>query len=141
MNKCYLFNKIKTTRWVFPVKEINRLCNMTHIPHSCVIDSVKYLQIRNLSIIWWLQCEFRCKRYFSDYYHVSAMFSEMCTVCEKYPNTEFFLVHIFLYSVRIRVKTDKKKIRIWTLFTQWWVYLLMRFLKILLMRFQFATGL
>ena len=32
--------------------------------------------------------------------------------CEKCPNTEFFLVRIFLYS-------DRKKLRIWTLFTQW----------------------
>ena len=32
---------------------------------------------------------------------------------EKCPNTEFFFSHIFLYS-------DKKKLRIWTLFTQWW---------------------
>ena len=30
---------------------------------------------------------------------------------EKCPNTEFFLLRIFLYS-------DQKKIRIWTLFTQ-----------------------
>ena len=30
---------------------------------------------------------------------------------EKFPNTEFFLVRIFLYS-------DQKKLRIWTLFTQ-----------------------
>ena len=52
-------------------------------------------------------------------------------LCEKCPNTEFFLVHIFphsdrirrdtLYlsvSVRIREKTDQKKLRIWTLFTK-----------------------
>ena len=32
------------------------------------------------------------------------------TLREKCPNTEFFLVLIFLYS-------DQKKIRIWTLFT------------------------
>ena len=31
---------------------------------------------------------------------------------EKCPNTEFFLVRIFLYS-------DQKRLRIWTLFTQW----------------------
>ena len=38
---------------------------------------------------------------------------------EKCPNMEFFLVRIFLYSVRIiRENTDQKKIRIWTLFTQ-----------------------
>ena len=47
---------------------------------------------------------------------------------EKCPNTEFFLVCIFLYldwiwryteySVRIRKNADQKKFRIWTLFTQ-----------------------
>ena len=40
-------------------------------------------------------------------------------LCEKCPNTEFFLVSIFSYSVRIRENTDQKKLRIWTLFTQW----------------------
>ena len=38
---------------------------------------------------------------------------EMC------PNTEVFLVRIFLYSVRI--KEDQKKLRIWTLFPQCWI--------------------
>ena len=48
---------------------------------------------------------------------------------EKCLNTEIFLVRIFLhldwirrftpYSVRIRENTDQKKLRIWTLFTQW----------------------
>ena len=37
---------------------------------------------------------------------------------EKCPNTEFFLVRIFLYSVRIQENTNQKKLRIWTLFTQ-----------------------
>ena len=38
---------------------------------------------------------------------------------EKSPNTEFFPVFTFLYSVRIRENTDQKKLRIETLFTQW----------------------
>ena len=37
---------------------------------------------------------------------------------EKCPNTEFLLVSIFLYSVRIQENTDQKKLRIWTHFTQ-----------------------
>ena len=37
---------------------------------------------------------------------------------EKCPNTEFFLIHIFLYSVRMQENTDQKKLCIWTLFTQ-----------------------
>ena len=54
------------------------------------------------------------------------------TLREKYPNREFFLVRIFLYSewirrftqskspysVRIHGNTDQKKLGIWTLFTQ-----------------------
>ena len=50
---------------------------------------------------------------------------------EKCPNTGFFLVRVFphsdwirrdsisLYSVGMRRNTDQKKLRIWTLFTQW----------------------
>ena len=42
---------------------------------------------------------------------------------EKYRNTEFFLVRIFLYSDWIQENTDQKKLRIRTLFTQcsWWL--------------------
>ena len=38
---------------------------------------------------------------------------------ENYSSTEFFLVCIFPYSVRIRENTDQEKLGIWTLFTQW----------------------
>ena len=37
---------------------------------------------------------------------------------EKCPNTEFFPVRIFLYSVQIQENADQEKLRIWTLFTQ-----------------------
>ena len=37
---------------------------------------------------------------------------------EKCPNTKFFLVRIFLYSVRIQENTDQEKLHIWTIFTQ-----------------------
>ena len=53
------------------------------------------------------------------------------TLCEKCPNTEFFLVCIFYiqpeygglrskspHSVRIQENMDQKKLRIWTHFTQ-----------------------
>ena len=39
------------------------------------------------------------------------------SIREKCPNMEFFLVRFFL--VRIQEKTDQKKLRIWTIFTQW----------------------
>ena len=38
---------------------------------------------------------------------------------EKCPNMEIFLFYIFLYSVQIQENIDQKKLRIWTLFTQW----------------------
>ena len=41
------------------------------------------------------------------------------TLCEKCPYTEFFLFWIFPYSFRIWGKTKRKKLRIWTVFTQW----------------------
>ena len=40
------------------------------------------------------------------------------TLREKCPNTEFFLVSIFLYLDWIQENTDQKKLRIWILFTQ-----------------------
>ena len=40
------------------------------------------------------------------------------TLRKKCPNMEFFLIRIFLYSVRIQKNADQKKLRIWTLFTQ-----------------------
>ena len=38
---------------------------------------------------------------------------------EKDPNTEFFLVCIFPYSVEMLENADQKKFRIWTPFSQW----------------------
>ena len=59
------------------------------------------------------------------------------TLREKCPNTEFFLIRIFPhlteygeirnispYSAQMWENTDHKKIRIWTLFTQWEMILL-----------------
>ena len=43
----------------------------------------------------------------------------ICSLCDKCPDTEFFLVRIFPYSDWIRENTDQKNLRIWTLFTQW----------------------
>ena len=51
------------------------------------------------------------------------MRSVSLTLREKCPNTEFFPVRIFLYSVRIQENTDQKKLRIRTLSTQCNAYL------------------
>ena len=40
------------------------------------------------------------------------------TMHEKCPNTEFFLVCIFLYSDWIQENTDQRKLRLWIFFTQ-----------------------
>ena len=44
-----------------------------------------------------------------------------CTLREKCPNTELLLVCTFLYSDWIQENTDQKKLRIWTLFSQWYL--------------------
>ena len=45
---------------------------------------------------------------------IRAMNDQNFTLHENCPKTEFFLVRIFLYSVRIQENTDQKKLRIWT---------------------------
>ena len=52
-------------------------------------------------------------------YHIyaSALFISP-KLREKRPNTKLFLVRIFLYSDWILENTNKKYLRIWTLFTQ-----------------------
>ena len=47
-----------------------------------------------------------------------AFFLSWNKLREKCPNTECFLVRIFLYSIRIQENRDQKKLQIWTLFTQ-----------------------
>ena len=47
----------------------------------------------------------------------SATFREAHSM--KCPNTELFLICIFLYSDWIQEHTDQKELGIWTLFTQW----------------------
>ena len=47
---------------------------------------------------------------------LTSLFSSFST--NRCPNTEFFLVRIFLYSDWIQENTDQKQLRIWTLFTQ-----------------------
>ena len=48
------------------------------------------------------------------------MIGELRFVLREYPNTEFFLVRIFLYSVRMWENTDQKKPRIRTIYSQCW---------------------
>ena len=48
----------------------------------------------------------------------STSSSSTCALRENYPNTEFLLVRLFLYSDGIQENTDQKKLRTWTLFAQ-----------------------
>ena len=72
----------------------------------------------------------RCRRGYENFICSSRTSPNYCTgirklvmLCcltmrEKCTNTEFFLVRIFLYLVRLQENTDQKKLRIRTLFTQ-----------------------
>ena len=51
-------------------------------------------------------------------FHLKSCTVNLLSLREKCPNTELFLVRIFLYSIRIQENTDQKQLRIWTLFTQ-----------------------
>ena len=44
---------------------------------------------------------------------------QIYTLLKNCPNTEFFLAHIFPYSVQIPENTDQEKLHIWTFFAQW----------------------
>ena len=47
------------------------------------------------------------------------MFEHSFSHCMKCPNTELFLVRIFMYSVQIQENTDQKKLRIWKFSAQY----------------------
>ena len=51
-------------------------------------------------------------------YNTSELRKTLSYNGQKCPNTELFLVRIFLYSDRIQENKDQKKLRIWTLFMQ-----------------------
>ena len=79
--------------------------------------------------------QFQLKAYNCDYIYLNKHYRHMhrfyYLMCKfsKYPkffinasfcpNTEFFLIHIFPYSVQIWKNTDQKKLRIWTFFAQY----------------------
>ena len=51
-------------------------------------------------------------------FHPGMRFHLSYTRREKCPNTEFFLVRIFLCSFQIQENKDQEKLRIWILLTQ-----------------------
>ena len=67
-----------------------------------------------------LSCERNFKsNQFNDNFSVVIASALINSLCKKSPNMEFFLFRIYSYSEWIRENTDQKKLRIWTLFTQW----------------------
>ena len=63
----------------------------------------------------WNKLNFRLT-FFNQFCHLFLLVPSTklyITLREKCPNTEFFLVRIFLYSFRIQENTDQKKLRIW----------------------------
>ena len=68
----------------------------------------------------------------TSFLHLSSFILHYRPLREKCPNKEFFLVRIFPYSrwtrkfkeysERVRENTDQKKLGIWPLFTQFWLY-------------------
>ena len=68
--------------------------------HKLILQNVIQCILNSLSI--WLTMRIR------------ALNGQNFTLRENCPKTEFFLVRIFLYSVRIQENTDQKKLRIWT---------------------------
>ena len=85
--------------------------NPGYICHRCSLVHLPFVQ-----------CYVAINHFRSCYYHGGSTCSNVLvkwlSLREKRPNTEFFLVRIFLYSDWIQENTDKKKLRIWTIFTQ-----------------------
>ena len=65
--------------------------------------SVLHLKYQEESFLNWF---FKCALSISN---LTTLKSTKLSLREKCPNTEFFLVRIFLYSVRVQENTDQKK--------------------------------
>ena len=74
-------------------------------------------KIRKKSLIWQIITSILMKQLPLSFHYDFAKTKQ--TLHEKCPKMEFFLVRIFLYSVRIQENTYQEKLRIWTLITQW----------------------
>ena len=72
------------------------------------------------SVSYFLSAKFKDLKLYASAVNLSSeiTFSISDALHENCPNTEFFLVRIFLYLFRIQENKDQKKPRIWTLFTQ-----------------------
>ena len=71
---------------------------------------------------WRFLKQIMCRTYFRKQNAIVKQNFIAKSLREKCPNTEFFLVRIFLYLDWIQKNVDQKKLRIWTLFTQWIVH-------------------
>ena len=82
------------------------------------LESTEMIKISRLWKIYFIESGWVCMIWWLSIYGWTDWLIKW-SLREKCPNTEFFLVSIFLYSVRIQENTDQKKLRIWTLFTHW----------------------
>ena len=120
-----VFSHLKKTRKTFDVIINYHLTNwlkilMTHITGT--VSLVWHDINSTISLTLYYALHLHYTHYgFVDYQNTRMR--GIWTLREKYPNTDFFLVHILLYSDWIQENTDQKKIRIWTLLTQWYLQL------------------
>ena len=107
-----------------------------HISHLIPCSSVSTVGFEQVSarqeeLEEWSRIIFWCNQFlvFKEYQNQSHCWLPFETLCEKCPNTEFFLVGISPYSDWIwrftpyvdwiKENMDHKRLRIWTRFTQW----------------------
>ena len=129
------------SEFLFLVKSHEHVWNLIKNRAPLQVCSYEFYDIfqKNFFIkhLWWqlrlmISCNtkiFRTCFYFHYYeYHCTKNEEFHCTkneelplmaMREKCPNTELFLVRIFLYSVQIQENTDQKQLRIWTVFMQY----------------------
>ena len=128
MNEIYFSEKYTKGFWPF-----SRLCIISFLDFAhndrwawCSVVFLQFTGPVNVFLFNWflgllpkennhsiLEVMFLVSSKYSGFYKVRR---------EKCPNTDFFLVRIFRYSVRIWENTDQKKLCICALFTKWEVH-------------------
>ena len=121
----YLLNK-RLWYWCYPVDFWKRFLCIKREHYQAVLKHWFKMRHRRLELCNWFYSLYGTIKYLWPSYLMNWLNiwkNLLVSLREKCPNTELFLVCIFLYSVRIQENTDHKKLRIWTLFTQCLFYL------------------
>ena len=111
---CFPWNSLHK-KMKFSIKDFFSKCYQNHTN----IYWKNYQWETSFFVQWLIQYVFVLPRTFHINVFGHSYYS--ITPCEKCPNTEFFLVFIFLYSVWIQENRDQKKLRIWALFTRCYI--------------------